>query len=673
MNKLSLSLLAAPLLAAGLFLTQVTAQPAEDEGHAPIGVQAPAAPTAPAGRGAGRGGGGRAGAPALSEADRAEAEANFRQRCAGCHEPAVDRAPARAQMVGRGRDGIIAILTNGIMSPMAQGMTPAQIANLATVLAPPPAGGGGTRGPVGVAAQVDPPKCPTNPRFTMTGRNFNGWGGDNTNRRNQTNGGLRAADVSKLKVKWSFTFIGARYSAPSIVGGRLFMASGVGTVYSFDARNGCYYWRFNTNPARVGVRDVGVRTTIVIGALPGVAPSGYAAYFGDYMGNVYALDARSGQVLWKTDIQDHYWGVLSGSPVLYKDRLIVPTSGWEEITAATPNYECCTMRGQITSLDIRTGKIVWTTYMIPQAPQPTRKNAAGTQLYGPAGAAVWSTPTIDRKRNAIYVSTGNSYTEVPSDSTDAIVALDFDTGIPRWKNQTTPNDNYLGGCRPPNPAVNCPLGVGGPDHDFGSSPLLVTLPNGKDILIAGQKSSVVYGMDPDNGGAIVWQHRLGAGGALGGVEFGGATDGKVVYMANADTSASAPGARPGLFALDPATGRELWFTASPRVPCGWPTGGSRCVNGNSAAPVIIPGAILAATIDGRIRAYNPQDGKITWEFDAGSHRYQTTNGVKDQQGGNVDAGGAIVAEGMVFFMSGYIANMGGVPNNVLVAMSPDGR
>jgi polyvinyl alcohol dehydrogenase (cytochrome) len=192
------------------------------------------------------------------------------------------------------------------------------------------------------------------------------------------------------------------------------------------------------------------------------------------------------------------------------------------------------------------------------------------------------------------------------------------------------------------------------------------------VLLAGQKSGVVYGLDPDAGGKVVWRNKLGQGSALGGVEFGMASDGKTAFVAIADSVGPLTGRKPGLYAVDPAKGEVRWATPSPKVTCGW-KGGTLCVNGNSAAPVMIPGAVIAGTMDGHIRAYDPATGKIGWDFDTAGQKYATINGVKDQGGGAVDAGGAIVADGMVFVMSGYVANLGGFPNNVLLALSVDGK
>jgi polyvinyl alcohol dehydrogenase (cytochrome) len=162
------------------------------------------------------------------------------------------------------------------------------------------------------------------------------------------------------------------------------------------------YWRF--------AQSTPSRTTVSVGPLPGVAPSGYAAYFGDTSANVYAVDAATGALLWKTRVDPHPRAVLTGSPVLYKGRLYVPVSSYEEPVATQASYSCCTFRGSIVALDAATGKLRWKVFAIDRPPVPTIRNSAGTQMYGPAGAAVWSAPTIDARRERLYFATGNSYT-----------------------------------------------------------------------------------------------------------------------------------------------------------------------------------------------------------------------------------------------------------------------
>jgi len=289
-------------------------------------------------------------------------------------------------------------------------------------------------------------------------------------------------------------------------------------------------------------------------------------------------------------------------------------------------------------------------------------------MYGPAGAAVWSAPTIDAKRRQVYVGTGDTYTDVKENGSDAIMALDLASGKVKWRNQVTENDSFLMGCNRGG-IVNCPT-VLGPDHDFGASPILFTLPNGKDIILAGQKSGVVFGMDPDNEGRTIWRNKVGNGGALGGIEWGMAADAKRLYVAVADLGLPPPKGKAGLFALDPATGDQQWYTAAPKVNCSY---SGRCLLGQSAAPTVIPGLVLSTTIDGHLRAYNANDGKIVWDFDTAAQKYQTINGVKDQSGGSLDVAGPVLAGGLMYIISGYAGALGGAPDNVLLVFSVDGK
>jgi polyvinyl alcohol dehydrogenase (cytochrome) len=580
----------------------------------------------------------------------AHGETLFKARCASCHDPAVERAPPKAALARRFPDDIATTLKTGFMQPMAAGMSDEDIHAVATYLSAD-----------GMTEQAgDPPPCARSGKFSLSGPGWNGWSIDARNSRFQPDPGLSTANVSRLKVKWSMTYTGGRYGQPIIVGGRLFLSSSSGRIYSLDAKTGCMHWRFDA--------DTGVRTTPIIGQLKGGAPSGYTMYFGDFQRNVYALDAASGKLQWKINVEKQPRSVLTGAPVLYQGLLYVPLSSWEETAGGVGSYGCCTSRGGLAALDAKDGRLVWKTYAIEQEPQPTVKNAAGTQMYGPAGAAVWSAPTIDAKRRLVYIGTGDTYTDVKESGSDAIMALDLASGKVKWRNQVTENDSFLMGCNRGG-TVNCPT-VLGPDHDFGASPILFTLPNGKDIILAGQKSGVAFGMDPDNDGKTIWRNKVGNGGALGGIEWGMAADLKRLYVAVADLGMPPPKGKAGLFALDPATGEQQWYTAAPKVACSY---GGRCLLGQSAAPTVIPGLVLSTTIDGHLRAYGASDGKIVWDFDTAAQKYQTINGVKDQSGGSLDVAGPVLAGGLMYIISGYAGPLGGAANNVLLVFSVDGK
>jgi polyvinyl alcohol dehydrogenase (cytochrome) len=387
---------------------------------------------------------------------------------------------------------------------------------------------------------------------------------------------------------------------------------------------------------------------------------------------VYAVDAATGALLWKTRVDPHPRSVLTGAPTLFKGLLYAPVSSWEEGVASVAHYSCCTFRGSVAALDAATGRIVWTAFAIEQAPTPTKQNSAGTQMYGPAGAAVWSAPTIDARRNRIYFATGNSYTDAAEGGSDAVVAADLASGAIIWRRQLMQGDNDLSGCRR-RPAiqqpVNCPA-TPGRDYDFGASPVLLTLATGKDVLLAGQKSGAVFGIEPDTGN-VLWRTQVGVGGFLGGVEWGMASDGARLYVANADVLTAENG-RSGLFALDPATGKDLWYKPSPRVGCRW-HGGIPCFNAQSAAPSAVPGVIFAGTTDGHERAYASADGNLLWDCDTAGRTYRTINGVGGQTGGPIDVSSGTIADGMLFVISGYLGVTGGESGNVLLAFSVDGR
>ena len=485
---------------------------------------------------------------------RTHGENVFTTACASCHEPAIGRAPSHEQLASFTPERIVEALTSGVMKPMVANLSEDDIRAVATYLT--------GRQPVGSSAMAaDPPPCPKPVAFSMDGGGWNGWSTDPRNWRFQPDPGLAPSDIPRLKVKWAFSYDGGKYGQPTIVGGRLFLTSMSGAVYSLDAKTGCMFWRFT--------RSTPARTTISVGPAPGVAPSGYAAYFGDLSAIVYAVDAASGALLWKTRVDPHPRSVLTGAPPLFKDQLYVPVSSWEEGVASVAHYSCCTFRGSVVALDTATGKIVWKTFAIEQPAAPSRKNSTGTQMYGPAGAAVWSAPMIDTGRNRLYFATGNSYTDVMEGRSDAVIAVDLTSGEVVWRHQLTRGDNSLSGCGPGRQLVNCPSTLGH-DYDFGASPILLTLPTGKDILLAGQKSGPVFGINPDTG-EVLWRTQVGIGGFLGGIEWGMASDGSRLYVANTDVLAAETG-RPGLFALDPATGKDLWYTPSPHAGATGPAG-----------------------------------------------------------------------------------------------------
>jgi polyvinyl alcohol dehydrogenase (cytochrome) len=499
-------------------------------------------------------------------------------------------------------------------------------------------------------AKLMPNQCPGNsPLGDLSAKPmWNGWGNDVSNARFQSakGAGLTADQVPNLKLKWAFGFPGAEevYGQPTVAGGRVFLGVDTGAVYSIDAETGCVYWSYQA--------DAGVRTAISIGPVKGKGATKFGVYFGDIRANVYMLDASTGKEIWKVRVEDHPVAKITGAPMLYEDRLYVPVSSQEERSAGWSTvYPCCTFRGSVVALDAANGHTVWKTYPVLDAPKPTTKNSNGVQQYGPNGGAVWNTPTVDAKNHALYFGTGDSYTKPVSPNTDAIMALDMKTGKIMWSIQDTENDAWISGCGGEIKSENClsPSEIG-PDYDFGASPILRTLPNGHRILVAGQKSGMVWGHDPDREGTVVWKAQLVKKLALGMITFGGAADDQNAYF----------GLRTGgVAAVRMDTGEQKWFTPIPPSPGPGP-------KGETAAITAIPGAIFSGGWDGMLRAFSTADGHQLWEYNM-VRDYDTVNHVP-AKGGSMAAPGPTVAGGMLFVGSGYVFGAG-TPGNALLVFS----
>jgi polyvinyl alcohol dehydrogenase (cytochrome) len=441
------------------------------------------------------------------------------------------------------------------------------------------------------------------------------------------------------------------------VNGTLFIGSASGAIEAVDAKTGCTHWVYQA--------DGPVRSAI----LPVPSGSSTSLVFTDLIGWGYALDAKSGHMIWKKRIDEHEAARLTGSAVELNGVVYIPAASWEETRSLNPEYPCCTFRGSVTAIRVRDGSMVWRAFTIDRPAQKTGTNSAGAQQWGPSGAPIWSAPTVDAKRGMLYVATGDNYSEPATATSDAVLALDLKTGRVAWSTQVTANDAYTSACR--SKGVNCPP-ADGPDFDFGSSAILVRAPNGKEILVAGQKSGVVTAFDPDAKGKILWQTRVGKGGLNGGVQWGMATDGQKVYAAVSDVHAVMNTAGPiggatfdpvqggGLTALHLEDGTKAWF--APSHPCEPPRPG--CSPGQSAALTLIPGVVFSPGLDGHLRAFSTEDGTMVWDFDT-AREYSTVNGVP-AKGGSIDGAGPVIAGGMVFVNSGYPRN-GGMPGNVLLA------
>ena len=576
-----------------------------------------------------------------------DGEALFETHCTACHlATVIPRALAIDNMRALAPEAIVGALTDGAMRQQGEELDLPERQAIAEFITGRPvsaaSGSSAGDGACTPSAAADWPGLNGGPRW-------NGWGAGVTNTRFQpaAHARLPAADVPRLRLEWAFGYPNSAtaQSQPTLVGGRLFVASERGVVYALDARTGCTHWSFEAQS--------GVRSAMTVGRL---ANGRHAVFFGDFNANVYALDAATGGEIWRRDVEKHVAARITGAPVLHDGRLYVPVSSLEELLAADPEYPCCTFRGSLAALDAATGEVVWQAFTIPEAPQPRGRNPDGNFLMGPAGAAVWSAPTIDADRGLVYAGTGNAYAEPAAPTSDAIVAFDLDTGALRWTQQLTPGDAFILGCGRGNP--NCP-DDDGPDFDFGASPVLITMTDGRDLLVIGQKSGVAYGLDPDRDGAVVWQYRVGAGSELGGIEWGFAVDAEKAYFANSDYLTPEPG---GLAAVRLRPGELVWY-AEPHEPvC------EACSPALLAAVTATPGVVFSGAYDGLFRAYDAANGSLLWEYDTNGD-YASVNGVA-ARGGSINGPGPVVVDGMVYVNSGYAA-FGGRPGNVLLAFAVD--
>ena len=587
----------------------------------------------------------------------------YKQLCASCHDTGATRAPTRDVLQAMTPERVLTAMESGAMLSMASGRTGVErraIAEFVTgkkfseAFSTKPSSQAMCRAVAGEFA---------NP---LTGPLWNGWGANTQNTRYQDGkmAGITAGDVPKLKLKWAFGFPGelSADGQPSIAGGRVFVGTQSGTVYALSAATGCVHWTFNA--------DAAVRAAITIARVG--SGDRYVAFIGDRAANVYALDAATGAMIWKSHVDDHPFARVTASPTYHDGRLYVGVASGEETAGAVAEYECCTFRGSLVVLDASNGSRVWKTFTIEE-PQKRAKNRIGTQQWGPSGAPIWSSPAIDVQKNAVYVTTGNNYSGPATDRSDAFVAFDMTSGKILWSRQMTASDDWNTACRLTD-QTNC-TNKDAPDFDFASPPILVSLANGRRMIVAGQKSGVVHALDPDRGGELLWQERVGKGGINGGVQWGSASDGSNVYVAlsdlarfpvpNSQATIPDPETGGGMFAMSLESGRRVWETPAPRT-C---KTRERCSPAQSAAVSAIPGVVFSGAIDGHLRAYSTTNGSIIWDVDT-AQTYQTTNGVPGR-GGSLNVAGPAISNGTVIINSGYVQN--GMPGNVLLAYTVDGK
>ncbi|MDA0338831.1 MAG: PQQ-binding-like beta-propeller repeat protein [Proteobacteria bacterium] len=417
-----------------------------------------------------------------------EGVALYQEYCAECHEGGVYKAPhvVNFQM---SRPEMILAAMDGVMAQQAEDLSPDQRRVLAEFLTGATLGSASDAAPVLMCTDVQN-------RFNMDAPPpLNGWGLNLGHTRfvDAESAQLTKEDIPKLGLKWAFAYPNATRarSQPTLAGGSVFMGSQDGTIYALNEELGCARWTFQA--------DAEVRSSLTVTPWEaGDKKASPSVYFGDFEGHVYRLDAKTGELIWKVLADNHKDVTLTGSPTLHGGRLYVPLSSTEWASAADPGYECCTFRGGVVALDAETGEQIWKTRSIPEDPRLTGDtNSDGTPTFHPAGAPVWNSPSIDVKRNRLYVGTGEAYTSPAADTSDAILAMDLTTGELLWHYQGTAGDAWNMACTLTERA-NCPA-EDGPDFDFGASPVLLALDDETDIILAGQKAGFVHALNPDTG------------------------------------------------------------------------------------------------------------------------------------------------------------------------------
>lgn len=602
--------------------------------------------------------GGVATVPAHADARHSERDADYRRgealydaRCSVCHEGAALEAPKTQALALYSPAAIVDSLETGVMSTIGMTLSAAEKRSVAYFLSGEPM--------QSTSFDMSEAFCDKQLSKAIAREPlWNGWGQGLRNQRFQAGETqLASSTVGGLRLKWAFAFPGATRarSQPLIAAGRLYVASQDGAVYALDAGSGCIYWRIEVESE--------VRGALFL--LRGDAGEPDRLLFGDFKANVYAVNALTGALLWRERVHDHPLATITGSVVAFKDSVYVPVSSSEVIPAAQPDYPCCTFRGAVAALSTVDGKLRWMTYTTPE-PVRQGRNTAGAAKYGPSGAPVWASPTLDPARGLLYASTGQNYSSPATDTSDAVIAMRLDDGAVAWVRQFTAGDAWNGGCS--RGTINCPR-EDGPDFDVGTSVMRIDAESGKSLLVVGQKSGVVHAMDAD--GRIAWQTRVGKGGIMGGVHWGLSTDGEQVFAGVSDHG-NHPAARgapqPGVHAIDATTGEIRWRQVLPdRCRANEPFG---CYQGVSAAVSSSPGLVYAGGLDGILRIYDARDGKILWEY-ATAREFDTVNAAPGR-GGAIEADGVVIANGHLYVNSGY-DKWGEIPGNVLLAFSLDGK
>jgi polyvinyl alcohol dehydrogenase (cytochrome) len=603
-------------------------------------------------------------APAAPTSPAHPGKAVYDKTCAACHDhPGSSRAPALEALKGMRYGSIHFALTEGKMQAQAVSLTTAERASLIDYLV------GRSVSDDGWVAKM---MCPAGRRESSLDGSptVTSFGFDEHNQRHLTRqqAGLATADFRNLELAWVLGFPQATTmrAQAAVVGSTVFLpVSDSGQLYAIDVSSAkpCFRW--------VYTNDIPLRTGAAYGVLPGSGRK--VLIFGDIAPLVHMIDASTGEEIWHQSVRLTSLSNGTGTPVLHGSRVYVPLSASEINFGADEKHECCTTHGAVFALDALTGHVVWAAHTMKDA-RPIRDRGDGKMIWGPSGAPIWNSPSIDEKRGLLYVGTGEATSEPAEPTTDAILALDLTTGAVRWRFQATANDIFLTGCMNKRDGLNCPKDSVFLDADFGASTILVNRPNGRDIILAGQKSSTLWALDPDKG-TVLWSRNFGPGSITGGIHWGIAFDGRRVFapisVLPGPDGKPGPGQIAGLHAINVDTGKVEWsFEAKPDCTGDRPKRVKNCAGGIglSGAPTVVDGAVLAGSLDGFLRAFDASSGELLFQYDT-ARDFATTNGVPGK-GGAIDNASIVAANGYVFVNSGYGLFATQTPGNILLAFRP---
>lgn len=589
--------------------------------------------------------------------------------CAACHQAPEEgsRAVPVAGLRKMSAQTIMSALTSGVMKPMGDQLDRRQLRDVVAYLAAP-------EGPVGTG-WIDDHRCAADKTgVDLSGRAAQvGFGVDTASSRRMTaaQAGLSTKDLGRLEVAWTFALprtTGLRGQGV-VVGQTLFYPAGqANTVLALDTRTGCVKW--------ATALQGGGRSSLAYGRLGAKGP--WALVTPEGSGKLVALDAKTGQLIWRVDPRHDPDSPLSGTPLFAGDRILVPISASDVGAAMRPAHQCCKTHGALAAIDAASGKVLWTWHTMETAKPLGRQNASGAALFGPSGAPIWSSPSVDLKTGVAYTATGENTSPPGTGTSDALVAVDLTTGKQKWVFQALANDIWNMACPVGSPdaagrpvGINCFFAREGSlllDHDFGAGPL-IWRGKGRTLILGGQKSGDVWALNAATG-KLVWHQKFGQGTTLGGVHWGIATDGARLFAPISDPNVPADRSAAGLYAIDIASGKLAWsWKATADCGSGRQARVATCSNrfGLSAAPLVIDKAVVVGGLDGRLYVFETATGKLIAIHDT-AVAFDSVNKIKGA-GGSIDAAGPFAGDGTLFVGSGY-GSFGQQPGNVLIALRP---